>query len=367
MQQQFGLTIGSIVTVPLYKKEPGPRSDHRQRLRHPARTHRALSRGGNRGHVSTDFPSSSPNYSLFTSRGLRPGVPGGPSSGATSSTCGCATDKVTCRCSSRTSTITRARVRRCSVQNEDTSLASVGNRSSRKRPDGGSSCSSRSLAGLALVGQALSRQSLVERESYPTLSALGLRPRQLWGLGLLRAGAIGVVGAVGSVALAYALSDLTPVGEARAAASSLGFVFSGVVVRCRRPRQSWRRWWRWPWCRRGARPRVHVAARARTARGSHQRRRELVARAGAPASAVVGVRNALDRGRGRTSVPVATALVGATVAVIALVATSVFGASLTHLVSTPSPLRSELATRLGKLDDPAVELRLGHDRSPTTR
>ena len=39
---------------------------------------------------------------------------------------------------------------------------------------------------------------------------------------------------------------------------------------------------------------------------------------------------------GRTSVPVVTALVGATVAVIALVATSVFGASLTHLVSTPS-------------------------------
>jgi hypothetical protein len=66
------------------------------------------------------------------------------------------------------------------------------------------------LAGLALVGQALSRQSLVERDSYPTLSALGLRPRQLIGLGLLRAAAIGVVGAFGSVALAVAVSLKNP-------------------------------------------------------------------------------------------------------------------------------------------------------------
>ena len=61
----------------------------------------------------------------------------------------------------------------------------------------------------------------------------------------------------------------------------------------------------------------------------------LFARSGAPPSVLVGVRNALDRGRGRSSVPVATALVGATVAVMALVATTVFGASLNHLVKTP--------------------------------
>ena len=44
------------------------------------------------------------------------------------------------------------------------------------------------LAGTALIGQALSRQSIVEREMYPTLSALGFRPNQLFGLGIVRGG-----------------------------------------------------------------------------------------------------------------------------------------------------------------------------------
>ena len=58
-------------------------------------------------------------------------------------------------------------------------------------------------------------------------------------------------------------------------------------------------------------------------------------RTGAPPSVLVGVRHALERGRGRSSVPVATALVGTAAAVVALVAASVFGASLSTLVATP--------------------------------
>ncbi len=61
-----------------------------------------------------------------------------------------------------------------------------------------------------------------------------------------------------------------------------------------------------------------------------------LARAGAPASVVVGASRALERGRGRASVPVVTALLGTVVAVTALVATAVFGASLSNLVSTPA-------------------------------
>jgi len=58
--------------------------------------------------------------------------------------------------------------------------------------------------------------------------------------------------------------------------------------------------------------------------------------AGAPPSALIGVRHALERGRGRNAVPVGSALLGAVLAVTALCATAVFGASLTHLTSTPT-------------------------------
>jgi hypothetical protein len=59
-------------------------------------------------------------------------------------------------------------------------------------------------------------------------------------------------------------------------------------------------------------------------------------RAGAPPSALIGVRHALERGRGRNAVPVGPALLGSILAVTALCATAVFGASLTHLTTTPT-------------------------------
>ena len=62
----------------------------------------------------------------------------------------------------------------------------------------------------------------------------------------------------------------------------------------------------------------------------------LLTASGAPPSALIGIRNALERGRGRTAVPVSSALVGAVLAVAVLCGTAVFGASLTHLTSTPA-------------------------------
>ena len=56
---------------------------------------------------------------------------------------------------------------------------------------------------------------------------------------------------------------------------------------------------------------------------------------GAPPSAVVGVRNALERRSGGATVPVGSALLGTVLAVIALCGTGVFGASLSHLTATP--------------------------------
>ena len=56
---------------------------------------------------------------------------------------------------------------------------------------------------------------------------------------------------------------------------------------------------------------------------------------GAPPSALIGVRHAFERARGDANVPVGPALLGTIFAVIALCGTVVFGASLSHLTSTP--------------------------------
>ena len=74
--------------------------------------------------------------------------------------------------------------------------------------------------------------------------------------------------------------------------------------------------------RRGGRPRCRWSGR--------------VAGIGAPPSALIGVRYALERGRGRRAVPVGTALLGMVMAVAALCATAVFGASLTRLITSPA-------------------------------
>jgi hypothetical protein len=59
------------------------------------------------------------------------------------------------------------------------------------------------------------------------------------------------------------------------------------------------------------------------------------AAAGAPAVAVLGIRQALERGRGTRTVPVRTALAGTILAVAGLCATAVLGASLSRLTASP--------------------------------
>ena len=190
------------------------------------------------------------------------------------------------------------------------------------------------LVGLAVIGQALSRQSIVESEAYPSLVALGLPRRHLIVLGTARNLMVALVGAAGAVIVAFALSPLTPVGEARLAEPSTGLGFDPLVLLL------------------GALATVVVvlllgiwpAVRVSRVRvGADQaldaHRSSIVAKvaaSGAPPSAVIGVRHALERGRGAASVPVGAALLGSALAVTALCATLVFGASLTHLTTTPA-------------------------------
>jgi hypothetical protein len=86
------------------------------------------------------------------------------------------------------------------------------------------------LVGLAVVGQALARQSRVESEDYPTMAALGANRRQLVALGMAQTLVLGLVGAVGAVAVAFLLSPIAPLGEARIAENSTGFAFDGPVL-----------------------------------------------------------------------------------------------------------------------------------------
>jgi hypothetical protein len=190
------------------------------------------------------------------------------------------------------------------------------------------------LAGLAVIGQAAARQFVTDQDDRQALSAVGLRVRQFVALGLARAVIIGAVGAAGAVALVTLLSPLTPVGEARLAASSAGAVVFDPLITVI-----------------GALTTVAVvvalsawpAVRHARPPSSGPPRRPVpvalvraVAWIGASPSALIGVRYALERGRGRHSVPVGTALLGMVLAVAALCATAVFGASLARLVSSPA-------------------------------
>jgi FtsX-like permease family len=223
------------------------------------------------------------------------------------------------------------------------------------------------LVGLAVVGQALGRQSIAESEEYPTLVALGVERRQLVVLGVARSLAVGLAGAVGAVAIATLLSPIAPLGEARAAETSTGITFDALILTL------------------GALMTVAIAVAlgiwpavraSRTARASNpivgakpSKLPGLLGSMGAPPSVEIGVRNALERRSGGANVPVGSALLGTVLAVVALCGTAVFGASLTHLTATPKlygdPFQLNISNPNGGRPDPTVVRSLEHDRAVT--
>jgi ABC-type lipoprotein release transport system permease subunit len=188
------------------------------------------------------------------------------------------------------------------------------------------------LAAIAATGQALARQTAVESADHPVLAALGVRSRQFTALCMIRTLAVALTGAAAGVLLATLLSPLAPAGEARLADPAPGLTFDWAVavaggaaavlavlllgllpaLRATRVRDAG----------------YHPAARASLVTGA-------AIAAGLPATGVLGIRRALQRGRGARATPVGTALAGTVAAVTALCATAVFGASLSHLVASP--------------------------------
>ena len=190
------------------------------------------------------------------------------------------------------------------------------------------------LAAIAVVGQALARQAAAEDTDHPALAALGLSPRQFATVSMLRTLAVAAVGAAGAIVLATLLSPLAPAGEARLAEPAPGLSFDAAVIGL------------------GALATVAVVLALgvppalRSARARAAADRVAVARpsavagaaaaAGAPPGAVIGIRHALEPGRGTRAIPVRTALAGSVAAVAAVCATAVFGTSLAHLTATPA-------------------------------
>src|SRR6266542_3983386 len=76
-----------------------------------------------------------------------------------------------------------------------------------------------SLAFLLILSQTVARQSFLEADEYPALSALGMSRGQLWGLGLIRAAAPAAAGALVGLPVALALSTFSPTGRSWVSAS----------------------------------------------------------------------------------------------------------------------------------------------------
>jgi ABC-type antimicrobial peptide transport system permease subunit len=193
------------------------------------------------------------------------------------------------------------------------------------------------LISLAVLGQLLARQLAMDAAEFPILRAIGMTQRSLLALSAARLALVTVAGAVLAVAVAVAASPLMPVGAARlaepdpgvqadVAVLAAGFAAIAVVPLALLA---------WP-ATRAVSHAMEPLGVAEPAAG--RTRPSLLAAAltsAGPVTSGIGVRMALEPGRGRTAVPVRSALAGSVVAIAALVTAAVFGASLAGLVGTP--------------------------------
>lgn len=191
------------------------------------------------------------------------------------------------------------------------------------------------IAGAAFVGQAIGRQVFGDLDDDEASRSLGVDRRHRVAVPLVRSAIVAAGGAIGAVMLATALSPVFPIGLARQATLDPGvrvdrltlgvgatallvFVLGWAAIDAWRLTGDGRA--------RADRPRSERPATSLSA---------VAARAGAPVSVTAGVRLALERGRGRTAVPVVGALLTTTAGVLVLCGVLVFASGLDHLVTTP--------------------------------
>lgn len=191
------------------------------------------------------------------------------------------------------------------------------------------------VAGLLVIGQILSRQIFLESTEYPTLRALGMTRAQLALTVAVRVVGIGLAGAVVAVALAIVASPLMPIGPARLAEprpgveANLAVVMGGagvlvmlLVAVVAAP----------IWRATSAMPTGSWAA-VTAGRGRPSQLVRLLIRAGAPPAAIAGVRFAVEPGVGRSAAPVRATLGGTVLALLAVIGSLTFGASLNRVIA----------------------------------
>lgn len=185
------------------------------------------------------------------------------------------------------------------------------------------------VAALFLIGQAISRYVALNAFELRSLRGLGLTPQQAMmaaAAGPTVAGAVGVL--LGGVAAVLA-SQLFPIGAVRAAEPHPGVSVDWLVLGLG-----------------GAAAVLLVSAASLAAarfqlseRSRPAGRRSAVAtamaRAGLPAPVVIGTRLALEGGRGRTSLPVRPALIGASLGVLGVLAAATFSRGVSDAASHP--------------------------------
>ena len=205
------------------------------------------------------------------------------------------------------------------------------------------------LISLAVLGQLLARQLALDATEFPILRAIGVTRRSLLALSAARLALVTVAGALLAVAIAVAASPLMPIGVARLAEPNPGIqadaavLVIGFAVITVLPLVLLA----WP----ATRAVSHAMGPLGVAEPAPGRTRpSLLAAtltAAGPVTSGIGVRMALEPGRGRTAVPVRSALAGTVVAIAALVTAAVFGASLTGLVGTPGRYGQNWDAELG--------------------
>jgi ABC-type antimicrobial peptide transport system permease subunit len=189
------------------------------------------------------------------------------------------------------------------------------------------------FAGIAVLGQVLVRFSGARSPDEETLASVGMSRSNRFALAMLRAATVAMIAAVVAVGLAYLGSLFMPTGVARTIESShklradgivLGFGAAGialfVLAVCAVP--AWRV------------SRV-LGTTAEESRVSRSRIADVAAGAGGSPAVVSGTRLALERGAGRSAVPVLTSFAGLAIAITAVVGAVTFAAGMDHVRSTP--------------------------------
>ena len=192
------------------------------------------------------------------------------------------------------------------------------------------------LGALLTIGQIITRDIAVASRDDRVLVAMGFDRRQLIGVPVVRLAIPIGLGAFLAVAGAILASPLMPIGPARIADPDPGISLDlpvlvagfGAIVVAFLSIALWAAW-------RAERTTGPAGSRTQDVARLPSTAAGFFTRAGLRPSAVTGLRMAVEKGRGRTAVPVRSAVVGMVLAVAAIVAVTIFSTNLSRLISTP--------------------------------